>query len=174
MGSELQLLEHFRSSQKSPPKRLRMTNSACGCKSSAPSALGGSPVNMQEIESMTYEGGSDVFTSNRHALHNNEAKTFNMMTFRTQATPYVSATVSSGKEECHRVTNLMLRSNFQWVKHAAALAFAGFTVAGGINYVKTGKVLPSSTSVTLSQCLRAADAITPAARLSKTTNIVIL
>jgi len=166
-----------------------MTNSACGCKSSAsscaPSALGDSPVNMQEIGSMTYEGGSDVFTSNRHALHNNEAKTFNMMTFRTQddapfftprpqATPYVSATVSSGKEECHRVTNLMLRSNFQWVKHAAALALAGFTVAGGINYVKTGKVLPSSTSVTLSQGLRAANAITPAARLSKTTNIIIL
>ena len=77
---------------------------------------------------MTYEGGSDVFTSNRHALHDNEAKTFNMMTFRTQddapfftprpqATPYVSATVSSGKEECHRVTNLMLRSNFQVFLH---------------------------------------------------------
>ena len=73
---------------------------------------------------MTYEGGSDVFTSNRHTLHNNEAKSFNMMTFRTQddapfftprpqTSPYVSATVSSGKEECHRVTNLMLRSNFQ-------------------------------------------------------------
>ena len=124
---------------------------------------------------MTYEGGSDVFTSNRHALHNNEARSFNMMAFRTQddapfftprpqARAYVSATVPSGKDECQRVTNLMLRSNFQvishgnhhhnystvqfsqWVKHAAALAFAGFAVAGGINYVKTGKVLPSSTS----------------------------
>ena len=122
---------------------------------------------------MTYEGGSDVFTSNRHALHNNEAKSFSMMAFRTQddapffsprPQAYVSATVPSGKDECQRVTNLMLRSNmqvillsvissvfftfqfFQWVKHAAALAFAGFAVAGGINYVKTGKVLPSSTS----------------------------
>ena len=121
---------------------------------------------------MTYEGGSDVFTSNRHALHNNEAKSFNMMAFRTQddapffsprPQAYISATVPSGKDECHRVTNLMLRSNTQvlsvlmtsviftvlssqWVKHAAALAFAGFAVAGGINYVKTGKVLPSSTS----------------------------
>jgi hypothetical protein len=110
---------------------------------------------MQEIESMTYEGGSDVFTSNRHALHNNEARSFNMMAFRTQddapffsprPQAYVSATVPSGKDECQRVTNLMLRSNTQWVKHAAALAFAGFAVAGGINYVKTGKVLPSSTS----------------------------
>ena len=72
---------------------------------------------------MMFEGGSDIFTSNRHALHNNEAKSFNMMTFRTQDdapffTPrpqaaYVSATVPSGREECHRVTSLMLRSNFQ-------------------------------------------------------------
>ena len=36
---------------------------------------------------MTYEGGSDVFTSNRHALHNNEAKTFNMMTFKRNSRP---------------------------------------------------------------------------------------
>lgn len=101
---------------------------------------------------MMFEGGSDIFTSNRHALHNNEAKSFNMMTFRTQDdapffTPrpqaaYVSATVPSGREECHRVTSLMLRSNFQWVKHAAALTVAGAAVAGGINYVKTGKVIP--------------------------------
>ena len=71
---------------------------------------------------MTYEGGSDVFTSNRHALHNNEAKSFNMMAFRTQddapffsprPQAYVSATVPSGKDECQRVTNLMLRSNTQ-------------------------------------------------------------
>ena len=26
----------------------------------------------QELESLMFEGGSDVFTSNRHALHNNE------------------------------------------------------------------------------------------------------
>ena len=125
-----------------------MTNSGCGCKSSAsscaPSGIGGSSVNMQvvedggfcrkynsscqEIESMTYEGGSDVFTSNRHALHNNEAKSFNMMAFRTQddapfftprpqARAYISATVPSGKDECQRVTNLMLRSNIQVISH---------------------------------------------------------
>ena len=73
-----------------------------------------------------FEGGSDVFTSNRHALHNNEAKSFNMMTFRTQddapffsprpsqQAQYVSATVPViEKEGCERVTTLMLRSNTQ-------------------------------------------------------------
>merc|ERR1719201_1746173 len=100
-------------------------NTSCGCKQSGKpgGAVNTTKTLEAEAEMMTYEGGSDVFSSNRHALHNNEAKTFNMMTFRTQddapfftprpqATPYVSATVSSGKEECHRVTNLMLRSNF--------------------------------------------------------------
>ena len=72
-----------------------------------------------------FEGGSDVFTSNRHQLHNNEAKTFNLMTFRTQDDApfftssqqhhhqYVSATIPVEKDGCERVTSLMNRSNFQ-------------------------------------------------------------
>ena len=72
-----------------------------------------------------FEGGSDVFTSNRHTLHNNEARSFNMMNFRTQddapffrpslqSPPgHVSATVPVEREACERVTSLMLRSNTQ-------------------------------------------------------------
>ena len=71
-----------------------------------------------------FEGGSDVFTSNRHTLHNNEARSFNMMNFRTQddapffrpslqSPGHVSATVPVEREGCERVTSLMLRSNTQ-------------------------------------------------------------
>merc|ERR1712156_792606 len=59
------------------------SSSTCGCKGNITSG----PVNTQckqELESLMFEGGSDVFTSNRHALHNNEAKTFNLLTYRTQ------------------------------------------------------------------------------------------
>merc|ERR1712214_207826 len=97
--------------------------SACGCKGNISSG----PVNTQckqELESLMFEGGSDVFTSNRHALHNNEAKTFNLLTYRTQddapffsprpaASPYTSATVPVEREGCEKVTRLMLRSNIQ-------------------------------------------------------------
>ena len=69
-----------------------------------------------------------MFTSNRHTLHNNEARSFNMMSFRTQddapffsprpaQSQYVSATVPViEKEGCERVTTLMLRSNAQVFK----------------------------------------------------------
>ena len=74
-----------------------------------------------------FEGGSDVFTSNRHTLHNNEAKTFNMMTFWTQddapfftprppTSQYVSATVPVEREGCEKVTHLMLRSQIQVIQ----------------------------------------------------------
>ena len=80
---------------------------------------------VQEAKSLMFEGGSDVFTSNRHQLHNNEAKIFNLMTFRTQDDApfftsshqqhqqYVSATIPVEKDGCERVTSLMKRSNFQ-------------------------------------------------------------
>lgn len=61
-----------------------------------------------------FEGGSDVFTSNRHALHNNEAKSFNFMRFRTEddapffrppssAVNYISATVPVEREGLYLV-----------------------------------------------------------------------
>merc|ERR1712045_182454 len=123
--------------------------SGCGCKGNISSG----PVNTQckqELESLMFEGGSDVFTSNRHALHNNEAKTFNLLTYRTQddapffsprpaASPYTSATVPVEREGCEKVTRLMLRSNIQWLKHAAALTLAGVSVFGGIHYLKGRK-----------------------------------
>ena len=97
---------------------------------------------------MAFEGGSDVFTSNRHALHNNEAKTFNFLKYRTEddapffrptapVSSYVSATVPVEKEGCERVSTLMLRSNFQWMKHAVALTAAGFLVFNLIKWAKS-------------------------------------
>ena len=97
---------------------------------------------------MAFEGGSDVFTSNRHALHNNEAKTFNFLKYRTEddapffrptapVSSYVSATVPVEKEGCERVSTLMLRSNFQWMKHAVALTTAGFLVFNLIKWAKS-------------------------------------
>ena len=95
-----------------------------------------------------FEGGSDVFTSNRHALHNNEAKSFNMLKFRTEDDApffmprpsnnnYVSGTVPVEREGCERVSALMLRSNFQWMKHALALSTAGFLVFNIIKWAKS-------------------------------------
>ena len=100
---------------------------------------------------MTFEGGSDVFTSNRHALHNNEAKTFNFLKFRTEddapffrpsapvssSVSYVSATVPVEREGCERVSALMFRSNFQWMRQALALTTAGFLVFNLIRWAKS-------------------------------------
>ena len=103
---------------------------------------------------MRFEGGSDHFTTNRHQLHNNEAKTFNMMHFRSEddapfirpkipERPYFSATIPAGEgyggEGCEKVTNLMKRTNIQWVGHFAALAASGIMVFGAIHYLKGGK-----------------------------------
>jgi len=110
--------------------------------------------NVQEAKELKFEGGSDHFTTNRHQLHNNEAKSFNLMNFRSeddapfirpkiqenQARPYFSATIPAnqghGGKECEKVTKLMLRSNTQWVGHFAALAVSGVLVFGGIYYYK--------------------------------------
>merc|ERR1712156_751059 len=73
------------------------SSSACGCKGN----ISSSPVNTQckqELESLMFEGGSDVFTSNRHALHNNEAKTFNLLTYRTQDDAPVHLGHGAGRE----------------------------------------------------------------------------
>merc|ERR1712235_68423 len=88
------------------------SSSACGCKGNISSG----PVNTQckqELESLMFEGGSDVFTSNRHTLHNNEddAPFFSP---RPAASPYTSATVPVERNGCEKVTRLMLRSNIQW------------------------------------------------------------
>ena len=131
-------------------------SSSCSCKNNNVSRVQSSSANVQEAESLVFEGGSDMFTSNRHELHNNEAKTFNMMTFRTQddapffTSPqqqqYMSATIPVQRDGCERVTTLMKRSNFQWVKHAAALAGAGLLVFNAIHYYKTGKITMSKSS----------------------------
>ena len=95
-----------------------------------------------------FEGGSDVFTSNRHTLHNNEAKSFNFMKYRTEddapffrppasSRSYVSATVPVEKEGCERVSVLMKRSNFQWVRQALALTTAGLLVFNVIRWAKS-------------------------------------
>ena len=72
--------------------------------------LGANKGYAQDAESLMFEGGSDVFTSNRHTLHNNEAKSFNFMKFRTEddapffrppassSRNYVSATVPVERE----------------------------------------------------------------------------
>ena len=108
----------------------------------------------QEAEDLTCEGGSDHFTTNRHTLHNNEAKAFNLMHFRSeddapfirpkipqsQQRPYFSATIPAGEgyggQGCEKVTKLMLRSNAQWVGQILALAAGGALVFGSISYLK--------------------------------------
>jgi len=135
-------------------------SSSCSCKVKDSSRLQQpATANVQEAKSLMFEGGSDVFTSNRHQLHNNEAKTFNLMSFRTQDDApfftsshqqhqqYVSATIPVERDGCERVTSLMKRSNFQWVKHAAALTVAGLFVFNAINYYKTGKKSPLKSSI---------------------------
>merc|ERR1712029_813282 len=106
------LNQHKKIHEMSSVGNIKMS-SACGCKgeSSSSSSMKCQSLNTQEAQSLMFEVGSDVFTSNRHTLHNNEARSFNMMNFRTQ-----------------RVTSLMLRSNTQWVKHAAALMVGGILV----------------------------------------------
>merc|ERR1711994_166217 len=118
-------------------------NKSCGCKESGQQHRGNTAKTQEaEAELMTFEGGSDVFTSNRHALHNNEAKSFNFLKFRTEDDApffrptgpassggnYVSATVPVEREGCERVSALMMRSNFAWLRHALALGTAGFLV----------------------------------------------
>ena len=102
---------------------------------------------------MTFEGGSDVFSSNRHTLHNNEAKSFNFLKFRTEddapffrptapassGDNYVSATIPVEREGCERVSALMARSNFQWLRHALALGTAGFLVFNLIRWTKSDR-----------------------------------
>merc|ERR1712106_466055 len=115
------------------------------------------PNNIQEAEELKYEGGSDHFTTNRHQLHNNEAKSFDLMNFRSeddapfirpkipqnQQRPYFSATIPAGEgyggQGCEKVTKLMLRSHMQWVGQFAALAVSGVLVFGGIHYLKENK-----------------------------------
>eukprot|EP00091_Calanus_sinicus_P013698 TRINITY_DN30411_c0_g1_i1.p2 TRINITY_DN30411_c0_g1~~TRINITY_DN30411_c0_g1_i1.p2 ORF type:complete len:128 (+),score=21.94 TRINITY_DN30411_c0_g1_i1:70-453(+) len=55
-----------------------------GDKTSSSTAASTEPHNLQEVEELQYEGGSDHFTTNRHQLHNNEAKSFNLMHFRSE------------------------------------------------------------------------------------------
>ena len=104
----------------------------------------------RKAEFMAGEGGSDVFTSNRHALHNNEAKSFNFLKFRTEDDApffrptasvgnYVSATVPVEREGCERVSALMARSNFQWLRHALALGTSGFLVFNLIRWTKSDR-----------------------------------
>merc|ERR1711953_1117917 len=127
-------------------------NNSCGCKQSGKPALNTAKTQEAEAELMTFEGGSDVFTSNRHALHNNEAKSFNFLKFRTEddapffrpsapvsSGSYVSATIPVEKEGCERVSALMLRSNFQWLRHALALTTAGFLVFNVIRWAKSDR-----------------------------------
>jgi len=129
--------------------------SSCACKEDSKNQCDN--VNTQEAKSLMMEGGSDVFTSNRHTLHNNEANSFrenfNLMKFRTQddapffnasqsSSAYVSATIPVEKDGCERVSALMLRSNLQWIKHGAALTAAGLLVFGGIKYLKSEKSRP--------------------------------
>eukprot|EP00092_Neocalanus_flemingeri_P077313 GFUD01095987.1.p1 GENE.GFUD01095987.1~~GFUD01095987.1.p1 ORF type:complete len:150 (-),score=52.01 GFUD01095987.1:38-433(-) len=112
------------------------------------------PLNAKEVEDLRYEGGSDHFTTNRHELHNNEAKAFNLMNFRSeddapfirpkipqsQQRPYFSATIPAGEgyggQGCEKVTKLMLRSHAGWVGQCVALAAAGVAVFGSIKYLK--------------------------------------
>merc|ERR1711874_110901 len=127
-------------------------NNSCGCKQSGKAGADVNTSKTQEAEAelMTFEGGSDVFTSNRHALHNNEAKSFNFLKFRTEddapffrpsapvsSGSYVSATIPVEKEGCERVSALILRSNFQWLRHALALTTAGFLVFNVIRWAKS-------------------------------------
>merc|ERR1712154_423285 len=114
-------------------------------------------LNDQDVGELKFEGGSDHFTTNRHQLHNNEAKSFNLMHFRSeddapfirpkipqsQTRPYFSATIPAGEgyggQGCEKVTRLMLRSNRQWLIQCAALAASGLLVFGGIQYLKDSK-----------------------------------
>merc|ERR1711910_46765 len=106
-------------------------NNSCGCKQSGKASADVNTTKTLEAGAklMSFEGGSDVFTSNRHALHNNEAKSFNFLKFRTEDDApffrptassggnYVSATVPVEREGCERVSTLMMRSNLQWARH---------------------------------------------------------
>merc|ERR1711915_46461 len=124
-------------------KRNKM--SSCACKEN-PKTLKRVDVNSQEAKSLMMEGGSDVFTSNRHTLHNNEFRTQDDAPFfhsSQSSSAYVSATIPVENEKsCERVSALMLRSNLQWIKHAAGLTAAGLLVFGGIKYLKSEKTRP--------------------------------
>eukprot|EP00088_Acartia_fossae_P053859 TRINITY_DN6150_c0_g1_i3.p1 TRINITY_DN6150_c0_g1~~TRINITY_DN6150_c0_g1_i3.p1 ORF type:complete len:160 (+),score=34.14 TRINITY_DN6150_c0_g1_i3:185-664(+) len=108
------------------------------------------PLNAEEMEDLRGEGGSDVFTSNRHRILNNEPE-FKMKFWSNDDAPVIRplhrpvevysaqptrALDGYGGQACEKVTALKLRNNLQWMKHACALAAGGALVFSGICYCK--------------------------------------
>lgn len=108
-------------------------------------------LNKAEMESLHGEGGSDVFTSNRHRILNNETSDFKLKFWSNDDAPVIRplhrpvevysaprAPVLDGYggEGCEKVTSLKLRNNFAWMKQACGLAAAGAVVFAGICYCK--------------------------------------
>lgn len=107
-------------------------------------------LNAMEVSDLQGEGGSDVFTSNRHRILNNESE-FKIKFWSGDDSPVIrplhrpvevysapsKRTLDGfGGEGCEKVTSLKLRSNFQWARHAFGLAAGGALVFSGICYCK--------------------------------------
>jgi len=107
-------------------------------------------LNKAEMDSLQGEGGSDVFTSDRHRILNNQTSEFNKLKFwSNDDAPVIRplhrpvevysaprALDGYGGEGCEKVTSLKLRNNLQWMKHACGLAAGGAVVFAGICYCK--------------------------------------
>merc|ERR1712198_367006 len=109
-------------------------------------------LNIQEAEELRFEGGSDVFTSNRHQIHNAPRSTEYKINFwsgddspvirpmiqprQVYSSPRTPALDGFGGEGCEKVTKLKLRTNLQWFKHSLALAAGGLIVFSGLLYLK--------------------------------------
>ncbi|XP_023348236.1 uncharacterized protein LOC111716955 [Eurytemora carolleeae] len=117
------------------------------------------PKNELEAEDMKFEGGSDLFTTNRHTIHNSCAE-YKVKFWSSDDAPvirpllnprqvYSAPTVrvmdGYGGEGCEKVTKLMLRSNNNWIKQSLVLAAGGLAVfAGIVEYKKRkGEASPS-------------------------------
>merc|ERR1711973_51853 len=117
-------------------------------------------LNIKEAEELRFEGGSDIFTSNRHQIHNaRQSSDFKINFWSGDDSPVIRPMINPrqvysaprapvldgfGGEGCEKVTKLKLRSNLQWFKHSVALAVSGAVVFSGLLYLKKDKPVPVS------------------------------
>jgi len=120
--------------------------------SKSPAATRNKPVNTKEADELVFEGGSDLFTSNRHQMPNNNTEFWSRddspvirpafkapkEVYQVQRTRRVQLD-GYGGEGCEKVTKLNLRTNLAWMKHSLILTAAGLAVFSGIVYLKKDK-----------------------------------
>lgn len=109
-----------------------------------------------ELQSLHAEGGSDVFSSNRHVNFNQPSTEFKMNLWTKDDAPVIRPHVMPAQENvnrlvfnhqldgyggdgCQRITRLSGRTNPQFFKHVALIMMGGTMVFGALLYLKGGQ-----------------------------------